>query len=90
MKKKLLNICAVTLLATSLSSVAYAADTTIGDKVTEVAQDTGKVVKKGVRAVKDKTCTMIKGKMECAAEKVGHKVENVADEVKDKANDVTK
>lgn len=88
MNKKLLNVFASLIFAASMSSVAIAADETVGEKTSEMVDDTGKAVKKGARKVKDKTCRMVKGKMECAAEKVKHKVENVTDEAKDKVEDV--
>ncbi len=60
------------------------------DATTEAYQDTKKVVKKGYRKASDKTCEMVNGKMECAVKKAKHSVENAADEVKDKANDIKK
>ncbi|MES2801695.1 MAG: hypothetical protein V4654_04335 [Bdellovibrionota bacterium] len=88
MNKKLVHVFALMFLTATLQSTAYAKDETMGEKTSEVAQDTGKAVKKGARKAKDKTCRMVKGKMECAAENVKHKVENVTDEVKDKVEDV--
>lgn len=91
MNRKLLNIFATTCLAVSLQSTAFANNEkseTVGEKVSEAAQDTGKAVKKTARKVKDKTCHMIKGKMECAAENVKHKAENAIDEGKDKVEDM--
>ena len=93
MNRKLLNIFATTLLAVSLQSTAFAKDEkseTVGEKVSEAAEDTGKAIKKTTRKVKDKTCHMVKGKMECAAENVKHKVENAIDEGKDKVDDIKK
>ncbi len=89
MNRKLLNIFATTLLAVSLQSTAFAKET-VGEKVSEAAEDTGKAIKKTTRKVKDKTCHMVKGKMECAAENVKHKVENAIDEGKDKVDDIKK
>lgn len=90
MNKKLLNVFAMIFLTASLQTVAFANDETMGEKASEAASDTGKAMKKGVRKMKDKTCHMVKGKMECAAENVKHKVENVSDEAKDKIEDVKK
>ena len=42
--------------------------------------------KKAYRDVKDQTCEWINGKLECAAEKVKHKIQNKTDEMKDKKN----
>lgn len=88
MKKKLLNVFAIALITTSMNSVAFAKDETMGEKVSEAASDTGKNVKKGVRTAKDKTCEMMNGKMECAAKKVKHKAQNVVGEGKDKVEDI--
>ena len=71
----------------SMSDKASDAAQKTGAAVKEGAQDTGKNVKKGYRATKDETCTWVNGKMECAAKKAGHKVQNAVDEAKDKAND---
>ena len=54
------------------------------EKAGEIAHDAKKNTKKAVRKVKDKTCTMVNGKMECAAKRIKHKAENAADEVRDK------
>ena len=37
--------------------------------------------------MKDKTCNMFHGKMECKAKEIGHDIENTTDEIKDKMND---
>lgn len=60
------------------------------DATKEAYEDTKKATKKAYRSAKDKTCEMVNGKMECAAKKAGHSIQNAADEVKDKANDVTR
>lgn len=54
------------------------------EDIKEGARDVKKGVKKGYRAAKDKTCEVVNGKMECAAKKVKHKVQNAGDEIKDK------
>lgn len=56
----------------------------------EVLEDTQKVAKKSYRDVKDKTCEMVNGKMECIAKEAVNKVKNAADSVKDKVNDIKK
>lgn len=71
------------------STLAWAEETT-GEKVGEVASDTKKAVKKGVRNMKDATCEMVNGKMECAGKKLKHKAQNAGDEIGDKADDVKK
>ncbi len=88
MKKLLLSVCAFSLAV--LMQVPTLAEETVVEKTKEVAADTGKAVKKGARAVKDKTCEMINGKMECLAKKVKHKAQNAGDEISDKVDDVKK
>ena len=62
---------------------SFAADDTVGEKAEEAAKDTGRAVKKGARKVKDKTCEMVNGKMDCAAKKLKHKAQNVGDKIED-------
>ena len=59
------------------------ADESVGDKVEEAASDTGRAVKKSARKVKDKTCEMVNGKMECAAKKAKHSAKNMGDKIED-------
>ncbi len=81
-KMFLASVVAVTFTAGIPTALAE----TVTEKVAEVGSDIKKSTKKGVRAVKDKTCEMVNGKMECAAKKVGNKVGNGVDEVKDATN----
>ena len=53
------------------------------DSSKEAANDTKRGVKKGARAVEDKACEMVNGKMECAAKKIKHSMQNGADKVED-------
>jgi hypothetical protein len=82
------------VLVSSVISLGFVgsslAEETVTEKAGEVASDTGKVVKKGYRAAKDKTCHLVNGKMECAAQKVKHGAQNASDEVMDKTDDVKK
>ncbi len=64
-------------------SMTVIADDTVSETAKEVANDTARAAKKTTRAVKDKTCEMINGKMECAAQKVKHAAQNGADHVED-------
>ena len=59
------------------------ADDTVAETANEVGNDSKRAVKKTARTVKDKTCEMINGKMECAAQKAKHAVQNGADKVED-------
>ena len=77
---KKLNIA---VLCLSLMSLSAFADESVKAKAKEVGNDTSRAVKKGGRAVKDKTCEMVNGKMECAAQKVKHSLQNAGDKVED-------
>ncbi len=66
------------------------AETTTGEKVSEAVEDTGKSLKKTGRAAKDKACEMVNGKLDCTKQKMVHKMDNIKDEVHDKADDVKK
>lgn len=86
------SLLTATLLASSLVitgvSLNSHAETTTVERVQEVGQDASKNVKKGYRAAKDAVC--MKGDVECAAQSAKHKVQNVGDEIGDKADDVKK
>ncbi len=75
----------VLLLTLSLFTMANfaQADQSMKAKVKEAGNDAARATKQGVRDVKDKTCEMVNGKMECAAQKVKHKVQQGADKVED-------
>ncbi|MBC7428574.1 MAG: hypothetical protein H7336_08190 [Bacteriovorax sp.] len=77
----------IALMATTLMGIYFVnishADETVKEKATEMGNDTTRAVRKGVRKVKDETCKMVNGKMECAAKKVKHKMQNAGDKVKD-------
>ena len=62
----------------------------VGTNVNEAAKDTKKAVRKGARKVRDKTCEMVDGKLNCAAKKLKHKVQNAGDDVSDKVDDLKK
>jgi hypothetical protein len=86
MKLRVLTL-SLSLLAVSAAGILTAqtafADETVKEKAKEVANDTKRGVKKGARAVEDKACEMVNGKMECAAKKVKHSIQNGADNVED-------
>lgn len=77
----------IALLAFSLmlgfSSTSSKAEETVKAKVVEAANDSKRAVKKTYRKVKDETCTMTKGKMECVAEKAKHSLQNGTDTIED-------
>lgn len=79
---------AVVAADSARAAVAGKNDETVGEKISEAGRDAKKNLKKGARAVKDKTCEWVNGKMECAAKKLKHKAQNASDEVKDKVDDI--
>jgi uncharacterized membrane protein YtjA (UPF0391 family) len=81
-KTHLASILGIALLLGFSVSVSRA-DETVGSKVTEAANDSKRAVKKSYRKVKDETCSMVKGKMECAADKVKHSIQNGTDTIED-------
>lgn len=88
MKKLITTAFVAATLVITASPLKSFAETTVGEKVQEVGQDSAKNVKKGYRAAKDAVC--MKGDVECAAQKAKHKLQNAGDEVSDKADDVKK
>jgi hypothetical protein len=87
-------IQSMTMSMAVLGAIAFAipvhAETTATEKVQEGAEDAAKNVKKAGRAMKDKACEMVNGKLECVGKKAANKMRNLKDEVEDKANDVKK
>jgi uncharacterized protein YjbJ (UPF0337 family) len=69
------------VLSIVMSSPSVADD--LKSKAKEVVSDMGRGTKKTGRAIKDKTCEMSNGKMECAAQKLKHSVQNAADQLED-------
>ena len=65
-----------------MTSTSYAEET-LKEKAKETGRDMSRGAKKMGREVKDKTCELVNGKMECAAQKVKHGVQNAADKVED-------
>ena len=59
------------------------ADDSLKKKATETMNDTRRGVQKAGREIKDKTCQLMNGKLECALQKAKHTVEDVADSVED-------
>lgn len=53
------------------------------EEIQEVGNDLKRDAEKAVRDAKDESCEMINGKVECAAKKVKHSIQNGADAVED-------
>lgn len=80
LKTILTSLAMGALLATSAVSMA---DETVKEKAHEAAHDTKRAAKKTARKVKDKTCEMVNGKMECAGKKIKHSAQNAGDKIED-------
>ncbi len=65
---------------------AFAADKTLKDKAVETGHDMSRGAKKMGRAIQDKTCPMVNGKVECAVKEAKHGVQNAADKMEDAAD----
>lgn len=70
-----------------MAAPAFAAEPTVKEKAVEAGKDLKKNAKKGWNKVKDETCTLVNGKMECAAKRLKHEAENLGNEVKDKVDE---
>lgn len=83
-----MNLIKIGLLsfALTLGFTTLADNETVGEKVEETAKDVKKSAKKNYRKAKDETCHWVKGKLECAKDKVKHTGQNIGDEVKDKTD----
>ena len=82
LKSSFIALMAVTLMGTYYANVSHA-DETMKEKTAEAGNDTKRAMRKGARKVKDETCKMMNGKMECAAKKAKHKMQNAGDKVED-------
>ena len=71
------------LSASAVTANIASADETLSEKAKEAGNDTRRGVKSGARAVKDKACEMVNGKMECAVQKTKHTLQDGADKVED-------
>ncbi len=79
MKSKTLNACVLLVvlgLSAGVSVAAMADDSKPVAEVKEAGHDMKKSAKKAGRDIKDATCEMVNGKMDCAAKKAVHKVKD--------------
>ena len=66
-----------------MMSSSSMADDTVAGKAKETGRDMSRGAKKMGRDIKDKTCEMVNGKMECAAQRAKHGILNTTDKVED-------
>jgi len=85
MRKLLLpfTLSFLSITAVMVSSPMVKADDSLKGKAKETASDTKRGAKESVRNVKDKTCELVNGKMECAVQKTKHTIQKGADKVED-------
>lgn len=83
--KSLFTVLATTtfLLSAPFITNVRAADDTVKEKTYEAANDTKRAMKKTARKLKDKTCEMVNGKMECVGKKIKHATQNTGDRIED-------
>lgn len=87
MKKIVLLATFCALTAMPFAGVPRAtAESELKEDMKEGVEDTKKTARKETRALKDKTCELVNGKMECAGKKLKHRAQDLGDEVKDKMN----
>jgi uncharacterized protein YjbJ (UPF0337 family) len=60
----------------------------VKDNVNKKIDTAKSETKKGVRDLKDETCEMVYGKMDCASQKAKHKLESKKDNIEDQAKDL--
>lgn len=71
------------LASNSLSVKSVFAEETFVENVKESGSDAQRSMKKNYRNVKDKTCELVNGKMECTLKKIKHNMENINDKMED-------
>jgi gas vesicle protein len=79
MKSSILALATLLIIASGQSF----ADENLKNTTAELGKDTKRGVNNAVREVKDKTCELVNGKMECAVEKTKHSIQRGADKVED-------
>lgn len=77
------NAMLLSLALLTVSAQVAFAEKTVKEEMTEAGNDTKRGAKNAVREVKDKTCEMVNGKMECAVQKTKHSIQRGADKVED-------
>jgi len=80
---KLIAVTLTLILFVCTGSYFSFADETVKEKAVEAGSDARRSVKQTVRVIKDKTCEMVGGKMQCAAQKTKHKILKGTDKIED-------
>lgn len=82
--KKLLSLALVaTLSSFMLTACSEERRENIGSNMEESMDDAGRQAEEFGRDVKQESCELINGKMECATERAGDSMEDMGDDVED-------
>jgi hypothetical protein len=73
----ILSVLAIGVACSAEEDSAKAQDAAVTVKAATVKKE----AKKTVRDVKDKTCEMVNGKMQCAGKKIKHKAQDAVDDI---------
>jgi hypothetical protein len=84
-KNVLYTILATTLIGLTGMRTSFSGERTqkVKQSMEETTNDTRRGVKKAGRAVEDKTCELVNGKMKCAAKRVKNGILNGTDKIED-------
>lgn len=66
-----------------LVTIKVSAEETVRQEIKETGSDLKRGTNKAVREVKDETCELVNGKMDCAAKKAKHSVQNGIENAED-------
>lgn len=83
MKLMLLTIVLMTVSVTEVLANKTDKKSEMRQDMEEAGRDTKRGASKAMRGIKDETCELVNGKMECAAKKAKHSLQNGADNVED-------
>lgn len=78
-----MKFLALTLCLSLVSPAIFAEDESMKEKASEMKNDTKRGITKAGREVKEKTCEMVNGKMECTGKKIKNRVLDASDQAED-------
>ncbi len=84
-KNVLYTIVATSLIGLMDMRTSFSEETTkkVKQSMEETSNDARRGAKKAGRAIEDKTCELVNGKMECAAKRVKNDILNTTDRIED-------
>ena len=83
MKLMLLTIVLMTVSVTEVLAKKTDKKSEMRQDMQEAGRDTKRGASKAMRGLKDETCELVHGKMECGAKKIKHSLQNGSDKVED-------